>query len=103
MNKFQCKVFHQHNVRFFNSMSKSQFNVFTSISKSQCKGIPMFITRVNMSLCQVSHQPKQDNSYKITSVPSEDTDQPVHPYCLIRILTVRSVESQVSETYSSGQ
>ena len=45
-----------------------------------------------MSQCHVSHQPKQvsveHNSYKITRVPGEDTDQPVYPHCLIRFLTV---------------
>ena len=39
------------------------------------------------------NEPHRDKTYKITFVPSEDSDQPGHPPSLIRVFAVRSVDS----------
>ena len=38
-------------------------------------------------------EPAHDKTYKMACVPSEDSDQPVHPPSLIRVFAVRSVGS----------
>ena len=48
-------------------------------------------------------EPHRDKINKMVCVPSEDSDQPGHPPSLVRVFTVRLIDSQVSQLSSSGQ
>ena len=47
-------------------------------------------------------QPPHDITYKMTCAPSEDSDQPGHLPCLIRVLAVRSMGSWGPKLSSCG-
>ena len=49
------------------------------------------------------HEPPHDKTNKMTSAPSEDSDQPGHPPSLISIFTVHSMGSWGSNLSSCGQ
>ena len=48
-------------------------------------------------------EPPHDKPNKMTSVPSEDSDQPGHPPSLISVFAVRSVGSLGRNFVSGGQ
>ena len=47
--------------------------------------------------------PPHDKTYKMTFVPSENSDQPGHPPSLLRVIAVRSVGSLGPNFASGGQ
>ena len=48
-------------------------------------------------------EPPHDKTNKMTLVPSENSDQPVHPPSLIRVFAVRSVGSLGPKFASGGR
>ena len=50
-----------------------------------------------------TYEPAHDKTNKMACVPSEDSDQPGHPPCLIRVFTVRSMGSYGPKFSSCGQ
>ena len=59
--------------------------------------------RLTRSICDFLIEPAHDKTNKITSAPSEDSDQPGHPPCLIWILAVHSVGSYEPKLFSCRQ
>ena len=51
----------------------------------------------------IINEPPHDKTNKLTCAPSEDSDQPGHPPCLIRVFTVRMKEAWVLSYPLSAQ
>ena len=39
--------------------------------------------------CLISYEPQREKTYLVTCEPNEDSNQPAHPRCLIRVFVVR--------------
>ena len=85
------------------ALSVSSEKKFPLVSMRNVKNVMKCISVAYVDSRKKHFDPPHDKTNKVTSVPSDDSDQPGHMPSLIRVFAVRSMDSLGPNFASGGQ